>query len=346
MIDPCVNQPFSSTRVSFRMATASPPDQQDAVSTVEVPAEVDTQSQADADRSDLTPIQRKRLEEREKLRTNRFDVVTSFFMALILFIGTFTLMLFIVWLTTRKTTVIKPIEIVEENAAGRDDNAEGFERDFEPPGVEEVEELLEPTLADTIEAVTDAVSSVAASLDTMDTNATANSAGAGQGDSRPPGPEGEGEDIIPRFERWQLNFSAKGKQEYAKQLEFFGIELGAVGPPIQGVDYAFNLTGSPQTRRETDSTKEERLYFMWTSPSPLKRYDAALLQQAGVPMNAQRQMLKFIPDQLANQLYQIEMEYAQSNNNVTEVKRIKKTVFETNTAGAGYQFEVVEQRYR
>ena len=331
------------------MATAPPtntPDEPDVVDAVEVSAEPDTSGQNDSARSDLTPIQRQRLEEREKLRTNRFDVVTSFFMALILFVGTFTLMLFIVWLTTRNPTVIKPIEVVEENAAGRDDNAEGLERDFEPPGVEEVEELLEPTLADTIEAVTDAVSSVAASLDTMDTNAAANSQGAGAGDSRPPGPEGEGDDVIPRYQRWQLNFSAKGKQEYAKQLEFFDIELGAVGPPIQGVDYAFNLTGSPQTRRETDSTKEERLYFMWTAPSPLKRYDASLLQQAGVPMNPQRQMLKFIPNELAEKLFNIEMAYAATNSSITEVKRIKKTVFETTSTGGGYSFEVVEQRYR
>ena len=46
---------------------------------------------------------------------------------------------------------------------------------------------MEPTLQDTIEAVTDAVSSVAASLVTADTSATATTAGSGAGDSRPPG---------------------------------------------------------------------------------------------------------------------------------------------------------------
>ena len=145
--------------------------------------------------------------EREKLRISKFDIVTSLFMALILFLGAFVLMLFIVWLLSGKPRPL-PIAPLIENPAGRADNAEGFERDFEPPGAEEVEELQEPTLADTIEAVTDAVSTVAASLTTADTAAVASTSGTGKGDSRPPGPEGEGEDIIPRFERWQLNFQA------------------------------------------------------------------------------------------------------------------------------------------
>ncbi|EGF29754.1 hypothetical protein RBWH47_01578 [Rhodopirellula baltica WH47] len=216
----------------------------------------------------MTEIQKQRLEERERLRTSKFDVVTSLFMSLILFIGAFVLMLFIVWLTMRMPERVKSFPPIEENAAGRADNAEGFERDFEPPGAEEVEELMEPTLQDTIEAVTDAVSSVAGALDTMNTSATASTAGTGKGDSRPPGPEGEGEDIIPRFERWQLNFSAKGLKPYASQLDYYKIELGAIGGSVQGVDYASNLASKPKSRHVDDSESEKRLYFMWTTPSP------------------------------------------------------------------------------
>ena len=113
-----------------------------------------------------------RQQEREKLRISRFDIVTSFFMALILFIGTFALMLFIIWLTSRWSFPPRAIEPIIENPAGRGENPEGFERDFEPPGAEEVEELMEPTLQDTLEAVTDAVSTVAGALVTSDTPQT------------------------------------------------------------------------------------------------------------------------------------------------------------------------------
>ncbi len=293
--------------------------------------------------SELTPTQAKRLAERESLRTSKFDAVSSLFLAVIMFLGVFVFMLFIVWLTMRMPVRVKPLEPIIENAAGRADNAEGFERDFEPPGAEEVEELTEPTLQDTIEAVTEAVSSVAASLDTMNTNATASTSGTGKGDSRPPGPEGEGEDIVPRFERWQLNFTAKNIKAYSQQLDFYDIELGAIGG-TQGVDYAKNLSTRPVSRHDDDSQAEKRLYFMWTTNSPLKSYDIQLLGQAGITTGG-RQIIKFIPEQLENQLAHTELEYAatKGHNSVTE---IAKTIFQSKPSGSGFAFEVTEQRYR
>lgn len=294
--------------------------------------------------ANLSPEQRKRLADREALRTSKFDAVSSMFLAVILFLGAFVFMLFIVWLTMRMPVRVKPIEPIIENAAGRADNAEGFERDFEPPGADEVEELTEPTLQDTIEAVTDAVSSVAASLDTMNTNASASTSGSGKGDSRPPGPEGEGEDIVPRFERWQLNFSAKNIKAYSQQLDFYKIELGSLGGGTQGVDYATNLSTRPVSRHSDDSQAEKRLYFMWATNSPLKSYDIQLLGEAGITTGG-RLIVKFITDDLQNLLAQTELDYAaeKGHKSVTE---IAKTVFQSKPSGSGYTFEVTEQRYR
>ena len=286
-----------------------------------------------------------RAAERGKLRTSRFDIVTSFFMALILFIGTFVLMLFIIWLTSRWSFPPQPIAPIIEDPAGRGENPEGFERDFEPPGAEEVEELMEPTLQDTIEAVTDAVSTVAAALVTSDTQAVATTQGTGAGDSRPPGPMGEGADIIPRFERWQLNFTARDLRTYSTQLDYYKIELGAIGGSIQGVDVAKNLAGgSPNKYRIVDTTAEKRLYFMWSTPSPLMQFDRQLLQQASIQL-PNRQMLKFIPKDLENQLAQIELEYSASKG-YPSVTQIAKTIFESKPDGSGFKFEVISQRYR
>ncbi len=292
----------------------------------------------------LEEVRRARQEERANLRTSKFDLVTSLFLALILFIGTFVVMMFLVWLTSRLHFPPMALAPIIENPAGRGENAEGFERDFEPPGAEEVEELMEPTLQDTIEAVTDAVSNVAASLDTMNTNASASTTGTGMGDSRPPGPEGEGEDIIPRFERWQLEFSAKDMKSYASQLDFYKIELGAIGGGVNGVDYASNLAGSPKSRHENDGDKEKRIYFMFTTPSPLQKYDQQLLQQAGIKV-AGRNQLKFIPPELENQLAHTELDYAKSKGHQV-INDVAKTIFESKPSGSGYAFEVIEQRYR
>ncbi|MCG8650326.1 MAG: hypothetical protein MI861_10870 [Pirellulales bacterium] len=288
--------------------------------------------------------QDERLEERAKLRISRFDVVTSFFMALILFIGTFVTILFIIWLTSRWSFPPQAIKPTIEEPAGRGENPEGFERDFEPPGAEEVEELMEPTLAETLEAVTDAVSTVAASMITTDSDSPASTQGSGAGDSRPPGPAGEGADIIPKAERWQLVFSSRNLRSYATQLDFYEIELAAIGPPIQGVDIANNLSTRPRQRRVVDTSEEKRLYFMWTSPSPLMQFDRQLLQQAGIQL-PNRQMLKFIPEDLEGELEQKELAYARErgHNSVTE---IAKTIFESKPVGSDFDFEVVDQRYR
>ena len=285
-----------------------------------------------------------RLLEREKLRTSRFDSVTSLLLALIIFIGTFVTMLFIIWLTTRWVYSPPPIMPPIDEPAGRGENPEGFERDFEPPGAEEVEELMEPTLQDTLEAVTDAVSTVAGALATTDTAATATTTGTGAGDSRPPGPPGEGQDIVPRFERWQLNFSARDVRSYATQLDYFKIELGAIGGSIQGVDVASNLSSRIQKRRIEDTSSEKRLYFMWNSPSPLMEFDRQLLNSASIQLS-NRQMLKFIPKELEDQLAVIELEYSTSKGHPS-VTEIAKTVFESKSNGGDYVFEVVSQRYR
>jgi len=300
--------------------------------------------------SDTSPPsqEEERLEERraqrEKLRTSKFDAVTSLFMSLIWFLGVFVLMLFIVWMLSGKPRPLVLNPQIEE-ANGRAENPEGFERDFEPPGEEEVEELLEPTLQDTLEAVTDAVSSVAASLTTVDSRTVADTQGTGRGDSRPPGPEGEGPDTVPRSERWQLNFSAKDIKEYARQLDHLKIELAAAGGSIQGVDYAFNLAASPQTRRQVDSSQEKRLYFMWKKPSPLQKFDQRLLSQAGVDLSGNRALIRFIPPELEQVLFTLEMQFATSKGHPS-VSEIAKTIFECIPGGDGYVFEVVDQRYR
>ncbi len=285
----------------------------------------------------LSPRALKRLEEREKLRTSRFDVVSSFLMALLWFIGTFVLMLFLVWLTTKISFGPPPFPPIVENPAGRADNAEGSERDFDPPGEDEIVELNEPTMQETLTAVTDAVSSVAAVQNTGTSNS--------KGDSRPPGPEGEGEDIVPRFERWELRFSAKNVAGYAAQLDYFNIELGVMGGGVQGVDYAKGLAGSPKKRKGA-SDEEKRLYFMWVDrSSPLYQFDRQLLQKGGINVGAGREFAKFVEPELENMLAHVELEYAKSKGHPS-VTEIQKTIFQSQASGGGYGFVVLDQRYR
>ncbi len=287
------------------------------------------------------------VQQKTRMRTQRVDVVASLLMSGLVVIGLIVGLLLVVWLTQTFTWKAGEIKIAEERVAGRGDHAAGFERDIEPPGADEIEELTEPTLAETLEAVTDAVTSVAASIDSINSNSTASTAGTGRGDSRPPGPLGEGDDIVPRFERWELKFLAPGLQPYAVQLDFYKIELGCVGGGVPSVDYAFNLSRGAQKRSgsSAEENKRTRLFFMWRQPNKLMAFDQQLLTQAGVRTQG-RQILKFIPKELEDTLYQTEMRYAISNGHDT-VTEIAKTIFESQaSAGGGYEFVVIEQRYR
>ena len=83
---------------------------------------------------------------------------------------------------------------------------------------------------------------------------------------------------------------------------------------------------------------------MWRQEGPLVAFDRQLLGQAGVQTQG-RQMLKFIPKELEDRLYQTEMQYAISKGH-SKVREIAKTVFESQPASSGFDFVVIEQRYR
>ncbi len=278
----------------------------------------------------------------ETMKTTSVDQVASFLLSLAIMVGLAVALLGALYYISTLKPAPRAIVIEEERVAGRGDHAAGFERDLEPPPSEEVEQLNEPTIDQTLQSITDAVSSISTSLDTM---ASANS-GTGKGDSRPPGPEGEGDDIIPRFERWELRFTARDIKSYASQLDFFKIELGAIGAGYAQVDYAGNLSGSI-SKRSGSGDQEKRLYFMNRREGPLLKYEKDLLSKAGVPMNG-RYVLKLITKEIEDELAVIEKQYAISKRGKdVSVKEFAKTIFECQPgASQGFQWVVVEQRYR
>jgi hypothetical protein len=289
-----------------------------------------------------TPIKRPKM--LDTLQMKFVDKVAGWLMSFVILVGIGVLVLLMIFLSRTLTFPAGEIEVVPvENVAGRGDNAEGFARDFEPPGAEEVEEMTEPTLAESLEAVTSAVTNVAASLDSLETNSSATSKGKGRGDSRPPGPMGEGDDIVPRFERWELKFAAKNMAGYSAQLDFFKIELGAMGGGVKEVEYTSGFAGAP-SRRSAMGSQEKRLYFMWRKTGPLLQYDRQLLQRAGIQTN-DRVLIKFIPKELEDRLAITELAYAKTKG-IDTVKKIAKTIFESKPTSTGFEWAVVEQRYR
>lgn len=284
----------------------------------------------------------------EALRTHAVDRVSSMLMALVIVVGIAVVVMGAIFLSRLDLADPEPIELLpeDEQAAGRGENAAGFARDFAPPGLDEVQELTEPTLEQTLESVTDAITSISASLDTVESLALETSQGSGRGDSRPPGPMGEGANIISRAERWELKFTARNLKAYAAQLDFFNIELGAIGGNVAQVDYVSQVSGTPK-RRAGDGAAEKRLYFLWRQDGPLQQYDAQLMRQAGVNTNG-RQIIKFLTPELETQLATLEKQFAFKNHNRNvPAKEFAKTVFECQSkSSGGFEWVVLEQRLR
>ena len=117
---------------------------------------------------------------------------------------------------------------------------------------------------------------------------TGGGAGPGRGLGHGPGKGG-----LPR--RWELHF-IKGNtlDVYARQLDFFGIELGVLLPDNKVV-YAFNLAKPKPDTRIGAADKEKRYYLTWRGEAgDLQKADRELLARAGVDTE-DRLILKFLP---------------------------------------------------
>jgi hypothetical protein len=275
------------------------------------------------------------------LRVSSYDRVSSSLISALLFVGFMVLMMALIWLTRQTITTQKvvAVELLEE-ASGRGGNAAGYARELEEPGLDEVDEQLEPQLQEMIAVLEDVILADAAALETLSGDAATTGHGHGAGDSRQAGGEVEGRDIIPRWERWEILFSSSSPLVYAKQLDAFKIELGAVGGGRKEIDYASDLAQSSPTVRQGSGDNETRLYMTWRSGA-LKESDQNLLNKAGIPTSG-RIVMQFYSSELENRLALIERDASGGRN----VEEIQKTVFGVTQANGVYAFVVVNQTFR
>lgn len=280
------------------------------------------------------------------LRPNNVDRTFSLLLSSVVMVGLGVLVLGLLFVLSR-TPDNAPGRIVTPYGGGRHDvNSDGFAQDFDPPSNDEAQTLAEPSLEQTLQSVSSTVSSVLASLESIDSGTNNGGNGSSNGYHRQRGNNGGGREPINRFERWELKFTARDKRSYAKQLDFFHIELAAIGGGHSTIDYASHLTSSPH-KRSGDGQSENRLYFMYRNQGALAQYDRALLRAADIQTD-NRVMLKFIPKETEEQLALAEAAYyLQKRSGELKVSEIAKTVFECrpNSKGDGFEWVVIAQTY-
>lgn len=275
------------------------------------------------------------------LKVSAYDRAAGWLIALLVLVGSLVLILLILWLSSRIFAAQAAVPILMEEI-GTGEGGFGGGMELEAPLAEELGEetdLEEPSLEKTLSVVTEAVGSRVVLLeDPTLTEQPLTGQGGSTGDGRMPG-IGSGPGGSGRARRWEVRFMEGNTLEsYARQLEFFGIELGVLLPDNK-VQLVYNLTKPRPDVRVGAADQEKRYYLTWRSGA-LEEADRELLRRAGI--NPQGKLiLKFIPPDLEAQL--LEMERARAGNNYN---RIRTTFFGVAPEGSGYKFYIIDQSYR
>jgi hypothetical protein len=162
--------------------------------------------------------------------------------------------------------------------------------------------------------------------------------GSAKGTGRAPLGFGPGTGGLPREQRWFVRFGDRAAvDEYARQLDFFKIELGALLPDGRLAYLSKLSTPKPQARFVQTGANEKRLYMTWQG-GERRGADVELFKRAGIDITAETTVFHFYPPELESRLATLEKEYRNKN-----VKQIRRTYFSVDTEGAGYKLKVTRQ---
>ena len=282
------------------------------------------------------------------MRVTRYEQVSSMMISIVIGLICATLVTLALYLSTVQADEVGPAEMeLIELAGGEEDGnpdetlkVESPEEEIEDPSLtddESEETEIEEVFQNVVEISDNAAEQVEQQFETQAQNSGKVGSKAGTG-SRPLG-NGPGEGGIPRHQRWFIRF-AQGSSvtEYGKQLDFFGIELGALFPTQKKLVYVKNFSSSPVRREVQTGANEKRLYMNWQSGS-LRKTDHQLFKRAGITTRG-AMILHFYPSGTEAMLAKLEKDFRKRN-----VKTIRRTIFSVRKRGNGYRFLVTRQTY-
>ena len=267
-----------------------------------------------------------------------YDIVNAFLVSSIIVIGILVTILFMIWLTMIMSNRNPPQrQILIETSFG-DEKPEGFEDDIFEPGVEEFPEVEVPQLADAIEALTDAVSSVEAAIEARDGDAAEMGKGKGFG-SREGGPGSGNFRGVPEHKRWKIEYDTPDQQTYATQLSFFDIDIGVISKRSNDITRLADPGGSAQVIQTQRGTEGKSLYFVHEKMQ-LRRWDEFMAKQNGIAFDRNDQFtVQFYPEPTRGLLRQVEAQYLQEKG--IQLIDVLKTKFKVVPEGSGFRFRIV-----
>lgn len=268
------------------------------------------------------------------MRVTRYDRVTSFMIALVLGLVVGVVWLMVVWFTNKLPAPAPPAELeIVEIAGGEEDGAPDETLQVESPE----DPVEDPAVEEMLENVVE-LSNQLAELKPPSPEVTGSKVGSAQGTGRAPLGSGGGPGRLGREQRWFVRFSDSGTLEiYAQQLDFFGIELGALMPGR--IVYLSNLSADrPTSRTVTSGGNETRMYMTWRGGNR-RDGDIRLFQKAGIDVGG-AVIFHFYPKPTEDTLARLERDYANRPAN-----QIRRTYFSVQGTPGRFQFVVTRQSY-
>jgi hypothetical protein len=277
----------------------------------------------------------------DSLHVSTYERVASLIVALLILVGATVFVLFVIWLSNRIFSSPTSVPVyLEDVGGGRPDGIIGESMELDAPdaaAISKETDLAVPQIEETLAKVSSVIAARLSELEDPSLQEPQESGGGRlQGDGRRVGYGfGDGPPGIPRYKRWEIYYSDGGTlEEYAKQLDFFQIELGIVGG--EQVIYLTNLSQAKPTSRTGPGTDETRLYMSWRQGN-LKQADRELLAKAGINAPG-RIIVQFYPAEIERQLAQLEVAFADR-----KPEQIRRTRFGVRSQGDGYEYYVIDQ---
>lgn len=292
------------------------------------------------------------------LGESQFDRVTSMLMATVL--GAFMVVgwLGLLYLSTQAFggRVSTPLEIIEVSGGGggSPDGTVGSTEKIDVAGAdamaaasnneEAASDFEQPSVEQTPSAMLETATEAGQSLAEVDLGAVMPTGGPVASGRRASklgtgGPGlgfGPGDGGVSREQRWSIIYNpGQTSQEYARQLDAFGVQLAVVADQNQ-LRYIWNFSNPTPDSRFGSGRTDNRLYFLWQGRGR-KASDIALLQKAGVTVG-EGVVFQFYPAEIERRLAELEVRYRGR-----QPAEIRVTRFHVVPKGNGYDFEVVAQ---
>ena len=289
------------------------------------------------------------------LRVTLYDWVSSWAISLFFGLLVTCAMVVVVFVSTRepKPATTVPVELVDLPGGFEDgspdetlrvDSPEPETRDASPADVESDQVEIAETIASVVEA-SDSNSQQTAQVSQHEEQRqfetgiqNTGKLGSAKGTGRRALGLGNGTRGMPREQRWFVKFGEKTSvDEYAKQLQFFGIELGALLADGR-LAYLSNLTAPiPQVRYVNSGAQESRLYMTWQG-GERRSADVQIFAKANIDIRGDTVIFHFYSKETENELARLEAAYRNR-----PASQIRRTYFSVDPDGNKYRFSVFRQ---